>query len=298
MPKSSNPLNLAVAALLAVMAVPCMILGVVGLFTAGEIAWVFGLLAAGGAMMIAGAIQSVIRWRKAVAEEEATTYAMIQAINASRAAEESRTFQPSEASPGVLPDAAPFIASAGASAVGSAAARGRMPEPVLAHWTYEPAEWAAYAQREAAYRTREAIGVGAGVAALGTLFVGLTEGDWGLGFAISAAVGGIIGLGRWGMARSARASNLAGPSGEVIIAPNAILLNGRYEVLQDHHFHFGGVRYVEDERPPLLEFTVTWKTGNGPTNEQYRVPVPSGREDEAHALVDTFRRIHSGALAG
>ena len=273
MPKSSNPINVAVSALLAVMAVPIMILGIVGLFSGGEIWWLFGLLAASGGLMIVGAIQGVLRWKKAVAEEEATTRAMLQAVGASPAYETS-------------PAASP------------AASHGRLPEPVLAHWRYDPAEWSAYANREAAYRGREAFRLGLGVTALGTVLLGFSEGDWAGGLAVSAVIGGIIGVGRWAMARSARASNLSVPAGEVIIAPNAILLNGRYEVLQDHHFRFGGVRYVETERPPILEFTVTWPTRGGRTNEQYRVPVPTGREDEARALVDTFRRIHAEVLAG
>jgi hypothetical protein len=302
MPKSSNPLNLAVSALLAVMAMPILFIGLVGLFTAGEIWWVFGLMAAGGGLMIAGAIQNVGKWKKAVAEEEATTRAMLEAVGAP---------QVSRAAPGEIPAASPRAVPAAAPAGpetarngaheiarSAAASPGRPTEPVLAHWRYDPSEWSAYAHREATFRGREALGVGVGVAVLGTLFGGIWEGDWGGGFAVAAVIGGVIGGIRWAMAHAARASNLSTPAGEVIISPNAILLNGRYEVLQDDNFRFGGVRYVETERPPILEFTVTWATRSGRTNEQYRVPVPAGREDEARALVDTFRRIHAGVLAG
>jgi hypothetical protein len=97
------------------------------------------------------------------------------------------------------------------------------------------------------------------------------------------------------VARSAHRGNLAAPRGDVIIAPDAILMNGRYHVLQDENFTFGGVRYLEDERPPILEFTVTWATRSGRTNEQYRVPVPRGREDEARALAAAFE--HGWQLA-
>jgi hypothetical protein len=301
MPKSSNPLNLAVSALLVMMAVPITIVGVVGLFTAGEIWWVFGLMAASGGMMAASAVQNVFKWKKAVAEEEATTRAMLEATQPPAIAPtvDDRPHlrpavddHPHPSIPGSIAAPAPAFVSA------PAAEAGRLPGPVLAHWRYDPAEWSAYTEREAAYRTREAIWVGVGMAALGTVILGWSEGDWGMGFAVSASIAALVAALRWGMARSARASNLSVPGGEVIIAPNAILLNGRYEVLQDHNFRFGGVRYLETERPPILEFTVTWATRGGRTNEQYRVPVPAGREDEARALVDTFRGLHAGALAG
>jgi|GEM_PF-1782774 len=302
MPKSSHPLNLAVSGLLMAMAIPITILGVAGLFTAGEIWWVFGLLAASGGMLAIGAVQGVLRWKKALVEEEATTRAMLQATQTSAGAS-----MPDDRAHPIAPCSTSTIAASGAFDASATAIRPpaapvaetrRMTGPVLAHWRYGADEWAAYTRREATYRGREAFWVGLGVAVMGTGVIGISEGDWGGGFAISAAVGAIIGVGRWMVARSARASNLAAPGGEVIIAPNALLLNGRYEVLQDHHFTFGGVRYVETETPPILEFTVTWPTRGGRTNEQYRVPVPAGREDEARALVDTFRGLHAGALAG
>ncbi|HEX8694164.1 MAG TPA: hypothetical protein VF746_17210 [Longimicrobium sp.] len=234
-------------------------LGAAGAFADSEIWWVFALLGLSGVLMVYGGVTGIARWRRAVRAEAENTRAMLGAVSAV---------------PGDTTG---------------------LPAPVLAHWTYEPGEWTAYAAREVAFRRREAAWVGLGVVALGTLLLGWTEGDWALAFGVSLVIGAAIGVGRWLVARSAHRSNLAAPRGDVIISPNAILMNGRYHVLQDENFTFGGVRYLEDERPPILEFTVTWPTRSGRTNEQYRVPVPRGREDEARALAAAFE--HERLLA-
>jgi hypothetical protein len=128
-----------------------------------------------------------------------------------------------------------------------------------------------------------------GLTALGTAFLSLGD-DVSLGhaFQASAMVGVMIFAGRYLQARAAHGSNAATARGEAIISPGAVVLNGRYHVLENDEYHLRGVRYLDAGATPLLEFTVEWSTRGGPATEEIRVPVPPGREDEARELARSF----------
>jgi hypothetical protein len=290
MPNSSNPFNLVISIVLMIMAVPIAIIGVVGMFSGGEIAWVFAMLAAGAGLMLGSGVSTVMKWRRAVARESAHALAMRSAALPG--------FEPPPRTRLVV--GVPFDAGLDASAdVVPADARPSLPQAeVLAHWTYDVDEWGVYATNEMRYRTREALWLGVGIVVLGTLFLWFVEGDALSGLGISGAVAAIVVAGKWLVARSTRAANLRVPTAEAVISPDAVLLNGKYHTLRDDTFRFGGVKLVESERPCVLEFTVKWTTSKGATNDaQIRVPVPVGREDEARAVVERFREIPAAALA-
>ncbi|HEX2093558.1 MAG TPA: hypothetical protein VHG28_14220 [Longimicrobiaceae bacterium] len=257
MPSSSNPLNLVSAALLIFCGFLTAPLGIIGTFSdTGEIRWVFILMAGAGLLLLRGGVQAILDWRRATREEEAHQAALYAGV-------------------GAVPPAGEAPGDPGAK--------------VLAHWTYAPEEWREYTGREYRFRKREAFWLGMGVTALGTVFLMMARPvSLPFALALAALIGAIFGGGKLLIAKNAREANAATGSGEVIISPWAVLLNGRYHVLQDGRFHFGGVRYVPDETPPLLEFTVLWNTRKGTTNDQVRVPVPRGREEEARALAASF----------
>ena len=305
MPNSSNPLNVAVYAMLIMVSIPLLILGAAGsVGGGGEIWWIFPLLFVCGLMIIGSSIAGLVRWRKSVREEEAATRTMLVAVRARPDISATTLPKPVRAEPGgpaELPEPVPAHSTyePGGSTELPQPVReapddsAELPELVLAHWTYEPDEWTAYARREIAYRRSEAVWLAVGIAGVGTVLMGFLEGEWGVALGVSAAIGGAIGVLKWLMALSAHHANLAVPRGEVILSLDAILMNGHFQVLQDHTFHFGGVRLLENERPHILEFTVKWKTRNGWTNEQYRVPVPAGKEEEARGLLETYRYEHA-----
>jgi hypothetical protein len=275
-PSSSNPLNLLSAWLLALMGVPCTLLGVVGtLAESGSMRLVWGMLALGGLGMTWGAVQAVVAWRRAEVRERGHEAALYAAARGH--------------SPGSAPAARTAYMEAGTAAAAPQAAPATADAEVLAHWTYAPDEWSEYTRRDLSFRKGEALWIGLGVLLLGTLLLVNRENTpYGIAIGVSAFVGGAIYVGRLLQARSAHAANAATRGGEVIISPHAVLLNGRYHVLQDDRFHFGGVRLLDEDGPPVLEFTVTWMTRGGPTNEQVYVPVPRGREAEARALAASF----------
>jgi hypothetical protein len=259
MPRSSNPAAVIVNALLIPLGVVVMAAGVVGALTADGMRWAFGLLAVGGAVIVGGAIHGAVAWRRAVQVDDETAHAMVAAARAGPAS-------------ATIPTG-----------------------PVLAHWTYGPDDWAHYAAGEIRYRTREALGMGAAVLVLGTPVIGLMEGDWGIGALISGTVGGFIALMRGLMAFSAHRRNRAVTHGEVIVGPTALLVNGRYEAIHDANVRFGGARVLEDGSPAILEVTIMVPGRYRRTAEEYRIPIPAGREDEARAVALGLAEAHPGS---
>ena len=257
MPKSSAPTVVIVNTLLIPLGAVCVAAGVVGASRIAEIRWLFVLLAICGAVVLGGAVHGIVAWGQAVRVDEATERVMVAAVQAKP-----------RATTGLV-------------------------GPVLAHWTYAPDEWRAYAASEIRFRTREALGMGAITLALGTLIIGVLDGDWRLAAAISGAVGGFIALGRWLMAFFAWRRNRAVPTGDVVIGTNAVLTNRRYDVIHDRRVRFGGARVLETERPAILEIRIMVPGKYRRVAEEYRIPIPAGREEEARAVAREIAAGHA-----
>jgi hypothetical protein len=260
MVNSSHPMNAVSAALVLSMSPILLLLGIVGTFAeTGQMRIVFLVMAAGGLMMLIGGIRMLVKWRRAVAEETAHQNDIRATVGPRPAA------LPQEPQPSALTSG----------------------EPVLAHWVYEPGEWNAYTRGEVKRRMGEWI-----VVAVILMIVGLVSSSGGgeegrtmlfaaTLVAVMILVGGML------MAKGDHQANVSGP-GEAIITPSAILLNGRYHVLRNDTYSFGGVRFDEAATPPQLEFTIGWSTRRGPAGDRIRIPVPAGRAEEARKVVAAF----------
>lgn len=299
MPRSSHPLNLLSAWILFAVALPCTIVGVVGaLAETGTMRVVLGVLGLSGLAMMWGSIQMVVAWRRATRRETAHEDALYSAVRGdSMASPAAADPQPAVAATETVAEvgtrAAPGVRTVAAStAAGTpvpAAPTAPADAEVLAHWTYAPDEWSEYTRRELGFRSGEARWLGVGVALFGILMLAFREDtDSRIAAAVSIVIGTVIYVGKMLQARAAHAANAATRGGEVIISPRAVLLNGRYHVLQDDRFHFAGVRLLDEDDPPVLEFTVAWSTRSGRADDQVYVPVPRGREAEARALAASF----------
>jgi len=249
MPRSSNPAVLVFFVLYLLIGAMLTAMGV-AILTMGGVGILIGIpFAAGGLMSAYGAFGLVKGWRQAVRDEKATAAGM------------RRT-----------------VAEGGSLAAGG----------VLAHWVYDAEEWKTYRKRESAYRRMQAVTWGLLMTAVVTGAGAMASGDLAAGLGIGCVVGALAGGGRWMRAASANRANRSTPLPDVIICRSSLLFNGRYHVLQDHQYDLGGVRLLENEQPPVLEFTVTWKTRRGRSDAQIRVPVPRGHEDEARTLLARF----------
>jgi hypothetical protein len=115
---------------------------------------------------------------------------------------------------------------------------------------------------------------------------------------VSLVIGALMGGGKWLLARMAHQQNTATPRGEVVITPTAVLMNGRYQVIQDHHFRFRAARVSDGERPPILEIAIEWPTRSGTASDEYRIPIPAGREEEARAIARELNEGYAALNAG
>lgn len=267
MPRSGNPFFPVVNLMLVPVGLMILVIGLVGLFSDPEIWFVFAGLTVAGVLMVGGAAHSLVKWWGWQRREEGEAASMAAVARGHAAL------------------AGPAVP---ASAPGGAATPS---VPVLAHWTYAPEEWSAYAQREVRDRTAEGCGLFIGVVLLGTVVVWQEARSWPLSFAIALGLGAVIGGAKWLMAKSAHERNTATPRGEVVISPTAILMNGSYKVIQDHHFRFRSAHVQEDVQPKLLVIGIEWPTRGGVVTEDYRIPIPAGREAEAHGVARELEKL-------
>jgi hypothetical protein len=266
MPRSGNPFFPVVNLMLVPFGLFALLVGIAVLVSGegGEIWWLYVGFLLSGLLMLGGAASNLVRWWRWQRQENAAAAAMAAA---------ARVHASEPAAP--------------------------LPAPVLAHWTYEPGEWSAYASREVAHRSSEAFWIFVGFVMLGTVMLAWqTSGDWTASFGLSLLLGAIIGGGKWLIARSQHQGNVATPCGEVVITPTAVLMNGRYGVLQDHHFRFLGARILEDERPQILLLTIDWPTRSGRVSDTYRIPIPAGREDEARVVAQELTAGYAALNGG
>jgi hypothetical protein len=268
MPRSGNPAFPVINLVLVPFALFGVLLGalVLAAGAGGEIWWAFVGLIVGGLLMLGGAISNLVRWRRWARREEAAAASMAAVARA-------RSADP----------AAP------------------LPAPVVAHWTYAAGDWSAYASREADHRGGEALGLFLGMVLVGTpMLAWVKDVGWGIAFAVSLVVGAMMGGGKLLMALTEHRRNVATPGSEVVITPTAVLMNGRYHVLQDHQFRFRGARILEGERPQILELSIEMSSGSGPVPETYRIPIPAGREHEARAvardLAARYAALNGGSI--
>jgi hypothetical protein len=310
LPNSTNPVDLISGMFITVMGLWMFYLGVTAVLAPasdlGHLApWrpALALVAVGGAAVMASGLRGVIRWLRADRLPRQPRHQDLMRA-AAGLPPESRQPPPLRGSAPPRPAAPIAVANAPGLTEPIAAANAPAPaepasppatsartlpsgEPILAHWTYPAEEWKAYAEGEWRYRLWEAAGLALLIGLVGGLLATWRTGE--SSYASALVFGAFLGALRLAVAGSQRHANAAGP-GYAIISPTAVLLNGTHHALVSERRHFGGVRYASLDRPPVLEFTVKWKTRNGWMNEQIRVPIPTGREDEANAVVAAFER--------
>jgi len=306
MPRSGNPIFPVVNLMLVPFGLFGTFVGAAVLLSGegGEIWWLYVGFLLSGVLMLGGVVTNLVKWWRWQREENAAAAALAAAVQAHAAPHSADSYAPpatweappapltthpapppasweAPASPAAVPPAAPSAAEVPAAARPAAPP----PAPVLAHWTYTPEEWGAYTRREIKYRNREAFWIFVGFVMLASVMLVWQESaDWGTSFAVALVVGALMGGGKWLIARTAHERNVATPRGEVVISPTALLMNGTYQVIQDHHFRFRSARVIEDERPQILEIGIEWPTRSGTATEEYRIPIPAGREEEARAI--------------
>jgi len=165
-------------------------------------------------------------------------------------------------------------------------------EGLLAHWTYTPEEWARYAGAEA---SRDAAGKWLlfGIVAFWALLFGglcllFDPGAGRVVFLTMLGLIALIALVAWlSIALTARRNRRH--LGEALIAPQGVYLNRALHNWNGWGARLDSTQCVDGEEGLLLvEFDYSYPARHGRQRESVRVPVPTGREDEARALVEWF----------
>lgn len=274
MSNSSNPVNALMGGLVAFfglffLATPVAVL--LGDSDLGPTRPFYIVAGIGGALMLIGGVQMMGKQRSSLRRETQHRESIRATVG-----------------PPPIPAGTPSPAGTPAAATTAAAAqRTALPtgEPVLAHWTFAAGEWKRYMAAEWKRRLLEGAFLGGLMALIAwTIFRNEPEMPvWKL--AIGAGV--VFFLVPVVRALSVRHTDPSAPA-EAIITPRAVLLNGKYHVLEDGRIRFGAVQVTELGGVPVLEFTIQWQARGRPIREHLRIPIPPGREAEAQAVVKTF----------
>lgn len=162
---------------------------------------------------------------------------------------------------------------------------------IIAEWETDPSTWQQFTINERKYRNEDNIYFFIAVLILGTLVLMLSRSaSFWLALGISAGMGAIIVYIR----RSLSLSNLQ-PGNQksarrVIISDAFVSLNGHTFDLFSASRNTRKVRFLPDESPAILEFTIEWMTRKGPTFDELRVPVPAANFQQAAAVVQYFQK--------
>jgi len=161
--------------------------------------------------------------------------------------------------------------------------------PVLAHWTYAPNEWAAYAARERRAEKKDMrMAMVLMAVVVGGVVLLTSVPNW-ESVLIMGAVFAFSALSYPGALEITRRLDPRGGTPSATLASNAVLFHGRRLYLQDEHSRITGVRYEEGEAPSLF-VGVRFRNPRGEVPYEIRVPVPRGREEEARAVAAAFPR--------
>jgi uncharacterized membrane protein HdeD (DUF308 family) len=162
---------------------------------------------------------------------------------------------------------------------------------LLARWTYRPDEWARYAGAEHLRIKSEKKGLFIMVAVI-SLVVGVgfllynPKGGAAV-FAVLLGVVALCGLAAVLTTSSARRRNES-RVGEAFISPAGVYLNEVLHAWSSMGARLEAVTY-EEGAPPFVDFSYSFPRKGGRSQASVRVPVPGGREPEAHGLVAHFQ---------
>jgi hypothetical protein len=165
-------------------------------------------------------------------------------------------------------------------------------EGLLAHWTYSPEEWSRYARAEAVRESGIRWVIFGIITFWALLFGGLCLlFDPGPGRVVFLGMLGLIAfvaLVAWlSIAVTVRRNRKY--LGEALIAPQGVYLNRALHNWNGMGARLDSTRCVDGEEGLLLvEFDYSYPARHGRQRESVRVPVPTGREAEARALVEWF----------
>ncbi|MCB0796429.1 MAG: hypothetical protein KDB85_02295 [Chitinophagales bacterium] len=265
--------------ILGVLVTPIGLIGAIaGGFTYVGILMMFLLL--GGALMLLGGIQylraglKLSKDEKKLRQELARTHSPSHSHSHSHSPTLSPTPTPTPTlSPPLPPTPTPT------------------PPPIIARWTVDEATWQLFCLNEKKYRTGDNIWYFIAMVLLGTPLLMFTRGvSPGFSFIFTTLFASVVVGLRYRLSMSNLRSR-KNKTPEVIISKGFVSLNGKQFELYSKVRNVRSVVFQPHQQPPILEFTIEWKTSKGVTFDELRLPVPPGLEDTARQVEATFKEF-------
>lgn len=157
-----------------------------------------------------------------------------------------------------------------------------------ANWTYSKREWEAFVDIEKANKKEDSIYFGIGILILGIpglMFLRDTSFLIALAFTVPFAF--LIPYLRMRLSYQHLRKGIKNP--EIKIYFDKLLINNHEIVLQSKKRRVKSMKIIETETDmKLLEFDVQWITNKGPTNDEFRIPIPSDKIEEAVHLIEKY----------
>ncbi len=166
-------------------------------------------------------------------------------------------------------------------------------QDLIAHWTYTPAEWQAYAGTELRQQTRENTGLLILMAVMclvmGVFFWALDPEAGFFVFLAMVALIIILALAAFGIPHLTRLRREHAP-GEAWISDRAVYFDGVYYPFKSGLMRLTGVELAQDEDSTIscLHFHIYHIAYAGIQSRTLRVPVPIGYKEEAQTLLEHF----------
>jgi len=157
---------------------------------------------------------------------------------------------------------------------------------LLAHWLYSEKEWDEFVTIEKANKKEDSIYFGIGIIVLGTLgllFLRNTSFLMALSFAVPLGI--LIPFLRLTFSYKHLKKGVQNP--QVQLFTNYILINSHKIELSGKQKRLKNLQIVDAKNnTKLLEFDIQWLTRKGPTNDEFRILIPSDKLEEAKQLVE------------
>lgn len=155
----------------------------------------------------------------------------------------------------------------------------------LAHWHFTSKEWDNFVTIEKRNKREDNIYFGIGIiilATLGLMFLRDTGFWMGLLFSIPLAI--LIPWLRMTFSYTYLKKGVQNP--EVKIFYDYLLVNQKKIELRNERKRIKSIKTQDTKQGmKLLEFDVQWLTAKGPTNDEFRVPIPDDKEKEIQKLI-------------
>ena len=155
----------------------------------------------------------------------------------------------------------------------------------LAQWHFSSKEWNDYVSIEKRNKREDSIYFGIGIIIIGTLGLMFlrSTGFWG-GLLFSLPLAILIPWLRMTFSYKYLKKGVKNP--EVKIYYDYLLINNRKIELRNERKRIKSLKVLNTKGGmKLLEFDVQWLTAKGPTNDEFRVPIPDDKEKEVQELI-------------